>query len=218
MINRRTSSRVLAALAVSIVIGLLATAVPAMAQSKNSAKSVESLNAVLKEVQKGRDQVQGAMDALTALSSGGDSNLSKNYSTYSKQVSALVKTKESVSARAEDMKTRREAYLAEWQEKSKEVTSPEIQAHMQARAEEVKAVFDSLQPAGEALRENFPPFLTELQDIQKMLSVDLSASGVAAAAPIGQKAVGHGTTVLQSLDTYLTTLTKIRDQISPKTK
>ncbi len=201
-----------------VLIGLLAAAAPVAAQSKASAKSVDSLNAVLKELQKGRAQVQSAMDSLGALSSGGDANLKKNYDNYTKQVSALNKTKETASARAEDMKVRREAYLAEWQKKSQEVTDPEIQAHMQARAEEVKKVFEGMQPAAQAIRETFPPFLAKLNDIQKLLSVDLSAAGVASAAPIGQKAVQDGTTITQSLDTMITTLTGIRDQVAPPKK
>jgi hypothetical protein len=211
------TNRLLTAAVLAFVFGML-VAVPAVAQSKASTKSVDSLSAVLKEVQKGRDQVQRAMDALSALTSGGDANLAKNYKTYTKEVDGMTKTAETTKARAEDMKTRREAYLAEWEKKKQEVTSPEIQAHMQARAEQIKATFEGLQPAGDALREAFPPFLTELQDIQKLLSVDLSASGVAAAAPIGQKAVEHGNVVLQSLDTYLSTLTQIRDQVAPKAK
>ena len=201
-----------------VLIGLLAAMVPVVAQSKASTKSVDSLNAVIKELQKARGQVQSAMDSLNALTAGGDANLTKNYNNFAKHVAGLNKTKETASARAEDMKARREAYLAEWQKKSQEVTSPEIQAHMQARAEEVKKVFESMQPSAQALREAFPTFLTELNDIQKMLSFDLSAAGVQSAAPIGQKAVADGNTILTSLDSMLTTLTGIRDQVAPKKK
>jgi Protein of unknown function (DUF2959) len=201
-----------------VLIGLLAAAAPVAAQSKASTKSVDSLNAVLKELQKARGQVQSAMDSLGALSSGGDANLKKNYDNYTKQVSGLNKTKETASARAEDLKQRREAYLAEWQKKSQEVSDPAIQAHMQARAEEVKKVFEGMQPAAQVIRETFPPFLVKLNDIQKLLSVDLSAAGVASAAPIGQQAVQDGTTITQSLDTMITTLTGIRDQVAPPKK
>ena len=202
-------------LLVALVIGSL-VALPAAAQSKASAKSVESLNSVLKAIEKGKGEVQAAMDSLKALTSGGDANLTKNYNTFTKNVQKLNKTRESAVARAEDMKSRREAYLAEWQKKSAEVSNPEIQAHMQQRADAVKATFEGLQPAGEALREAFPPFLSDMNDIQKMLSVDLSASGMTAAKPIADKAVANGNIILQSLDTYLTTLTKIRDEVSPK--
>jgi chromosome segregation ATPase len=201
-----------------IVLGLLVSVAPVAAQSKASAKSVDSLNAVIKELTKAKGQVQSAMDSLNALSSGGDANLKKNYDNFSKQVAGLNKTKETASARAEDMKSRREAYLAEWDKKSKEVTNPEIQAHMQARAEEVKKTFETMQPAAQSLREAFPPFLSDLNDIQKLLSVDLSSAGVASAAPIGQKAVANGSTIVQSLDSMLTTLTGIRDQVAPSKK
>ena len=201
-----------------VVIGLLVSVAPVAAQSKASAKSVDSLNAVIKQLTKAKDQVKSAMDSLNALTAGGDANLKKNYDNFAKQVAGLNKTKQAASSRAEDMKARREAYLAEWQKKSQEVTNPDIQAHMQARAEEVKKTFEGMQPAADSLREAFPPFLSDLNDIQKLLSVDLSAAGVSSAAPIGQKAVANGNTIMQSLDTMLTTLTGIRDQVAPGKK
>lgn len=192
-------------------------ALPVAAQSKESQKSVESLNAVLKSIEKGRGEVQAAMDSLKALGSGGDANLSKNYKTFSKSVDSLNKTRQTVVSKADDMRARREEYLAAWQKKSSEVTNPEMQAHMQQRAEAVKQVFESLQPAGDALRAAFPPFLSDLNDISKMLSVDLSTAGVTAAKPIADKVVANGNIILESLGTYITTLTQIRDQVSPKT-
>ena len=170
-------------LLVALVIGSL-VALPVVAQSKASEKNVESLNAVLKEITKGKTQVQGAMDALNALVSGGEANLTKNYNAFTKQVSGLTKTRTSV----------------------------------QARAEAIKQVMDSLQPAGDALREAFPPFFSDLNDVQKMLSVDLSQSGMTAAKPIGEKVVANGNIIVKSLDTYITTLTQVRDQIAPKAK
>ena len=87
-------------------------ALPAAAQSKASTKSVESLNAVLKQIGKGQEQVQAAMHSLEALASGKETNLTKDYNTFTKNVDKLNKTKDSVIARAADMGKRREAYLA----------------------------------------------------------------------------------------------------------
>ena len=205
--------RILLALVLAALVAL-----PVAAQSKASVKSVESLNAVLKQIEKAKAQVQGAMDALNALVSGEEKNLTKQYNAFTKQVSSLKTSSEAALARAEDMQTRREAYLAEWQKKSKQVSNPEIQAHMQQRAESVKKVMESLQPAGDALREAFPPFFSDLNDVQKMLSVDLSTEGMAAAKPIGDQIAANGNIILMNFDTYITTLTQIRDQIAPKGK
>jgi DUF2959 family protein len=190
---------------------------PALAQSKASAKSIDALGSVIKEVTAIRGQVQGAMDSLNALTSGDPKNLSKNYKAFSKNVEDMAKSQQTTAARAEDFKTRRDAYLAEWQKQMQEVSNPDIQALMQTREEAVKATFETLQPAAQAARDAFPPFLSDLQDIQKLLSVDLSPSGVAAAGPVGQKAVANGTTVLQNIDAVLATLNKIEAAVSPKT-
>jgi uncharacterized protein YukE len=196
----------------------LALGAPVRAQSSAATKSVDSLNAVLKETTKVRTEVQGALDSLKGLTSGEHANLAKNYKSFDKNVTAMTKAVKTVEARGQDMRDRRDAYLEEWNKKAKAVSSPEIQKHMEERAAAVQRVLESIQPAGQAAREAFGPFLTELQDIDKLLSVDLSASGVAAATPIAEKAMGHGTTVLQNIDSVIASLTQIRDQVSPKAK
>ena len=212
----KRSSLVAAAIAL-VATGLVLGPV-ARAQSKSATQSVDSLNKVLTEATKVRKQVQAALDSLLALSSGGTSDLTKDYKTFSKNVAGMTQTAEKVKARVEDMQQRREAYLDEWQKKMKSVSSPDIQAHMTERAKEVKRILESSQPEREAARDAFRPFMTNLQDIDKLLSVDLSAAGVTAAAPIAEDALANGNIVLQRLDAFIGSLTRVRDQISPKKK
>lgn len=200
-------------LAASLVLVLVAGSL-ASAQSKTAKKSVESLDSVIRETAKGRDQVHAALQSLDALGSGG--SLTKSYAKFTRNVAAMAKTKDRVVYRVDDMNARRDAYLDEWHKKAKSVNSPEIQAHMEVRREEVKRVLDSSRSAREAARDAFLPFLTNLQDIDKLLSVDLSPTGVQAAAPITESAVRNGNAVLAGLDSLLASLTRVRDQISPK--
>jgi hypothetical protein len=198
-----------------LVMGSFAE-LPALAQSKASVKSVDSLNAVIKEVQRIRDQVQGSMDALQALTSGQAADLAKNYKAFAKYVDGAAKNQATAQKRAEELKANREEYLQEWQKKLEAVNNPDVRAHMEERKAQVAKVFESVQPSAQAVREAFPAYMSDLKDIQQMLSVDLSQSGVAAAAPIATKAVGNGTTVINNLDTLLSNLTQIRDQVSTK--
>jgi len=200
--------------AFALAAGLLVGS-SALAQSKATQKSIDGVNAVIKEMTKGRTQVQDALDALEALNKPG-ANLTKEYSKFTKNVEAMTKTKEKVSSRIEDMNSNRDAYLDEWQKKIKDVSDPEIQALMESRREQVKSIFDSSKPAREAARDAFGPFLTNLQDIDKLLSVDLSATGVQSAATFTQSAVSNGKSVLAGLDAVIGSLTQVSDQISPK--
>jgi septal ring factor EnvC (AmiA/AmiB activator) len=209
--NKTIVRAIVAGLAAGLLVGS-----SALAQSKATKKSLDGVNAVIKEMTKGREQVQGALDALDALNKPG-ANLSKEYEKFTKNVASMAKTKDRVSARVEDMNSRRDAYLKEWHKQSESVSDPEIQALMESRREEVKRILDSSKPTRDAARDAFGPFLSSLQDIDKMLSVDLSPTGVQAAATITQSAVSNGTSVLAGLDAFLGSLTQIRDQLSPKT-
>ena len=204
----------------TLMLGLAASLVPGplvVAQSKATRTSVESLNTVIKEMTKGRDEVQGALDALEALNKPG-ANLTKEYGRFTKNGEAMAKTKDQISSRADDMNSRRDASLDEWQQKTKSVTNPEVKAVMESRREQVKQLLDSSRPAREAARDAFVPFLSNLQDIDKLLSVDLSPAGIEAAASFTQGAVTHGKSVVAGLDAFLGSLTQVRDQLSPKRK
>jgi len=204
---------------VTLAIGtLLLTPPRSFAQAKSSKKSVDSVNSVIKEVTKIRDQVHGALESLNALTSGAETKLPKRFKDYSKHVATMAKAQKTTIGRVEDMKARHEAYLKEWEKEMESVTNPEIKAHMEQRQEEVRKTLESAKPAGEQAREAFAPFLLNLQEIQRMLSLDLSPSGVAAAAPIAQKATSEGNKVLAALDTRISALTTIKAQVSPKGK
>jgi DUF2959 family protein len=187
------------------------------AQSSATKKSVEGVNTVIKEMTKGRDQVAAALDSLEALGKPG-ANMSKEYGRFTKSVAALTKSKERVMARVEDMNSRRDAYLASWHKQTKSVNNPEIKALMESRRQQVEQLFDSSKPSREAARNAFGPFLTDLQDIDTMLSVDLSPSGVQSAMTFTQNAVSNGQTVLAGLDASLQALTQVHDQLSPNGK
>lgn len=201
---------------VAAALSLIPTDV--FAQSKASKKSVESVGSVIKEVTHIRDQVHAAIGSLTALTSGEDAKLRKHFKAYSKSVNKMSKAQKSVKDRVEDMQVRRAAYRQEWEKEMEAVQNPDIKAHMQQRKEEVGRTMDRAQPAAQAAREAFPPFLQNLQDVQKMLSVDLSRSGVAAATPIAHKAIDEGNGIIASLDTMISALSELKAQISPTGK
>jgi hypothetical protein len=200
-----------------VVLAGLAFAPIAWAQSKAATAAVDSVGAVIKEMTKGREQVQAALDALDVLHTEG-ANLRKQYASFSKNVDAMAKTKDRVVARIDDMGARRDAYLQDWQKKIKGVSSPEIQAHMEARRAEVERILDSSRPAREAARDAFLPFLANLQDVDKLLSLDLSPAGVEAAASFTESAVASGKSVLTALDAFLGSLEAVEQQISPRRK
>jgi hypothetical protein len=112
------------------------------------------------------------------------------------------------------MQERREDYRQEWEKEMEAVSSPEIKAHMLQRQQEVRRTLERAQPPLQEARETFPPFLTNLQDIERMLSVDLSRSGVESATPIARKAVDEGNTIMGALDTLISVLTDVKAKVS----
>lgn len=205
-------------LASLVAATLLLTPTVTFAQSKSSAKSVDSLRSLIKETTKLRDQVQGAIDSLSALTSGEGAKLPKHFKAYSKHVRKMAKTQKATRKRIADLQASREDYLQDWNRQLESVNNAEVKANMQERQQEVRKTLESARPAGEAALEAFSPFLSDLQDIQRMLSLDLSQSGVTAAAPIAAKAIGEGNPTTAGLDALITALTEIKTQVSPTGK
>ena len=220
----RGNTRMAPSKVLNVVLASLAAATlsffpsDALAQARASKKSVDSLGSVIKEVTRIRDEVRGATGSLSELTAGDQAKLAKHFKAYSKHVKKMAKAQTTTRRRVEDMQARRDAYRQEWEEEMDAVTSPEIKAHMQERKQEVGRTFDRAQPPLQTAREAFTPFLAHLQDIERMLSVDLSRSGVSAATPIAQKAMGEGSTIISALDTLISVLSEVKAQVSASGK
>ena len=118
-------------------------------------------------------------------------------------------------SRAAETKAAGLAYFATWEKELAQLKNPENKnLAMQQRAK-LQAIFDSIKTVAEPLKAQFDPWLSDLQDLQKYLSNDLTISGVDAAKPLFAKTQKEGFEVQKSMDALVAELNTVAATLTP---
>ena len=161
-----------------------------------------------------KSDVEKPLQSLQGISVDNDAkNLEKNFKAFSKQVDAMTKARADAKKNKADYQVKKEEYIKNWTKEMESVSNPDIRTTMESRQAAVTKALESLKPSFEAAVQSFDPFLSDLQDTQKMLSMDLSKAGVQAASSITSKSLEDGKTVVSNLDALLTALNDVKQQM-----
>jgi hypothetical protein len=205
-------SSLLATLAVAVTC-LLPT--PAQAgQEKLAAQIAETSQQVVST----RNQLQATMNALTALvdQKGGDLR-----PAFQKFQAEVVKTKaaaEVTKGTAAGMAHQSAAYFSEWEKDIAGVSNEKLRKNAQRRMTAVKGNYADATKALEAAGGKFAPFLSDLADIEKILTNDLTAGGIKAIKGTASSAKFNMGNVRRYIQTATESLDKMSARLKPDAK
>ena len=140
---------------------------------------------------------------MDQLSSASAANLPKTYKTFTNQVSQTVSQGDAARRRANQMRDRWQQYIASWEKEIDQLSTPELRAKAAERRQAVRQNYDRLRDAARAMDQAYQPFLTQLRDIQKSLSLDLTPAGVKAAQPAFEHAHQTGADLRQTITSFM---------------
>lgn len=164
----------------------------------------------------GETKLAETMASLDSIAAGtGDQK--DHFKTYSKNVHALDALGKKASARATDLRAKREAYIQQWQRDATAVHNEDIKKNMEKRAAVVKAKFDDISKAADNVRESYKPLMSDLMDIETALKNDLNPDGVASLKPAMDKAHKEGKALNESLAKLVSEFDALAAEIKPAT-
>jgi hypothetical protein len=167
------------------------------------------------EVVNGEKAIDATMKSLAAVAATADTDPRKAFEQYSRDVANLESTASKVRKRAQDMREQGAAYFAQWQKQLAEVKNPEIQKLAMERKARLSEAFDAIKKVTEPLKMQFDPWMSDLKDLQKYLSNDLTIAGVDAAKSLFTKTISHGLEVQKSMEALVAELNTVAAAITP---
>ncbi len=182
--------------------------------------TVGSLTDTRKDLTNIRAQIDKTLGSLNALLSAPQDKLKKTYKQYARDVDSMRANAAAMQRHANTMGKHGENYLVGWQRAQAEVKNPELSELSGERRELVAARFKRINAAFQEANHEFVPFLSNLEDIKKVVGNDLTPAGVAA---VGQttvvaNATRHGSIVARTLDEALTEFNLLAGVLSPPAK
>lgn len=177
-------------------------------QAKVARKAVTSLEDTRQELVRADHEVNQALTAMDQLASE-PRDLRQSYKSFTTEIEDATEQSEEARERADKMSRYWHEYIASWERETEGITSPELRASAAERRQTVRENYDSLRDMARDLQTAYEPFVNQLRDIQRALSLDLTPAGVEATKPAMETARQAGTQLQEQIDAFITELDRV---------
>lgn len=107
-------------------------------------------------------------------------DLRPQFKQFSANLAEVESAGKEVGAARRSMGEKSKEFFAEWDKQLAQINNEDIKARSEARKKEVTEKLEAIKRSYTEAETAFRPFVSELKDVQKYLSVDLTTGGVAA--------------------------------------
>ncbi|MBC7962119.1 MAG: DUF2959 family protein, partial [Steroidobacteraceae bacterium] len=143
-------------------------------RSVNTSNSIRDVD---KEIRKMIVQIDTTGTSLDTLVMPGQSNLKKSFGNYTDNLAKLDSEGKRVIKRLDEMKSQSKEYFGEWEKQGDAFTNPEIRVLSEQRRSKLADTYAQVPAAGSGVKGAYHAYLTNLKEIQKYLSNDLTPKG-----------------------------------------
>lgn len=176
----------------------LASSAFAADSAKQAAAVKEKIQTVRSESAQVRNQITLTLEELNRLTVK-EVELRPQFEKFTTELAKMEMQARIAAARADSMKDKGEAFFAEWEEQVKSIQNEDIRKEAEKRLAKRKKSYGKILSAMVEAKEELVPFMSDLNDIKKLLDSELTTSSVGATKSLLRTANWHGEDVRESL-------------------
>jgi hypothetical protein len=143
-------------------------------------------------------QIDTTLASLNDMVAKPQADLRPQYKQFAANVAQVESSAKQIGDARNAMGKKQKEFFAKWDEQLAQIRNEDIKARSQSRKDEVNQRLLAIKTSYAEAEMAFKPFMADLQDVQKFLSVDLTAGGVAAIKDTAAKATQHAVPVKAS--------------------
>lgn len=165
-----------------------------------------------------RDQLATTLTALTTLTKQEKGDLRPAYEAFTAEVAKTEAAAATTRTRAAWMQGDGLKCFEDWQTTIGSINNESLRKKSQKRLDAVKKTYAKVSDEFKTAAEKFKPLLADLSDIQKVLSTDLTASGVKGLRSTVSSANWNYKNVNRTLNSALEEMKDMEKALSPEAK
>lgn len=197
-----------------VLLGMLTLlsgcATTGMERSTATANSIDDVDAEIRKMTTNIDITAASLDSLVKSEPAG---LKRSFDSYSDSLAKLDAQGKLVLKRVGEMKANSKEYFAEWEKQGDTYTNPKIRQLSEERRIKLAEIYGQVPIAGAGIEESYQSYLTNLKEIHRYLSNDLTPSGVNAIAPVTQTAFRDLDRLKESIKPLIRALDDIKAEL-----
>jgi chromosome segregation ATPase len=166
--------------------------------AEKAAMVKEKIQTLRQECAQTRNQITLTLESLSRLTVQGV-ELRPQFEKYKADLAKMEDKAKSSRERAVSMKEKGQAFFSEWEQRTKEIQNEDIRKEAEKRLAKRRKSYGKILSAMEEAREQLVPFMSDLNDVRKLLESELSTSTVASTKSLIRQANWHGEDVRDSL-------------------
>jgi hypothetical protein len=172
--------------AVIIIAGCASTGIQ---RSEKATTTMQTMDNDIKLVVVQLDATGASLDELTKT---GQSDVKKAFELYTDNVSKMEKMEKQFAKHADEMKARGKEYFEEWQKEGNLYKNAQVQQLSEQRRIELSDIYGKIAENSIGVNNAFKTYVSDIKEIQKYLSNDLTSKGIDAIATTSRNVVNDG--------------------------
>lgn len=181
------------------LVSMLTLLAAARLASAGQAELAAAIGETRTEVVATRDQLQNTVTSLDALVKQKEGDLKPAYDAFVTQVAKTQADAAVTKARALRMQQEAQAHFGGWQKEIDGINNAKLKKQAQKRLDKVQKSYEKLTTQLASAGTSFAPYLSDLNDITKILANDLTPGGIKAI----RGTVGQAKFDLQSVRSHI---------------
>lgn len=137
-------------------------------------------------------QLDATGSSLNELTKPGQADVKRALELYTKNVSMIEDMEKDFEKHSSELKESSDNYFEEWGENGSQYDNPEIQRNSDERRAALGETFDKIADNNVGVKEAFRAYVSDLTEIQRFVSNDLTSRGIDSIASISDQAVRNG--------------------------
>ena len=184
---------------------------------QKGAGTASALNHSSELIAKGSSQIDDSLAALNDLVSNPQPDLTIQFNAYALAVDNLDATAKDVAAKNQAMQAQGAAYFEGWDNEIATMQNEDIRSRSEVRRNEVAKRFAAISQQYADARTAFQPFMSDLHDVQKSLSTDLTSGGLASIKDTAAKSTRDAVPLKETLTRLSEQFKDLSKAMSPTT-
>lgn len=166
--------------------------------AEKAAMVKERIQNLRQEAAQTRNQITLTLEALSRLTVQGV-DLRPQFDKYKAELAKMETNARTARERAVSMKEKGNSFFSDWEAQTKTIQNEDIRKEAEKRLAKRRKSYGKILSAMEEAKEQLVPFMSDLNDVRKLLESELSSSTVASTKSLIRQANWHGEDVRDSL-------------------